>query len=151
MRRLGLLWLNNKSQTKGHTLSHIENNASGAAIEAAETLAHAIQATPEWAEFQSAQRAVERDAELQDLMVRYRQLAQSWRAAQQRGEGLMGKAAMELPQLQSRIEGNANYQRQQEAGSAVVALLQKVNQALSAELGLDFAANAAPRGGGCCG
>lgn len=132
-------------------MNHIENTAVTTAVEAAEILAHAIQATPEWEEFQSSQGTFERDTEVQELISRYRQLAQLWRAAQQRGQGLMGKAAMELPRLQSQIEANANYQRQQGAGRAVVALLQKVNQAISTELGLDFAGNAAPRGGGCCG
>lgn len=132
-------------------MNRIENANVTTAIEAGEILAHAIQATPEWKQLQEAREDFDRDDRLQGLLSRYRQLAQLWRVAQQRGQGLMGKSAIELSQLQSQIEGNANYQRQQEAGSALVTLLQKINQAISAELGLDFAANAAPRGGGCCG
>ena len=149
--RAGLLRLKAPSRPGEQPMNHTENTTVTTAIEAAEILARAIQRTPEWKAFQNARGAVERDAELQDLFTRYRRLAQSWRLAQQQGRGLAGKAAMDLPQLQSRIEANATYQLQQQAGSALVALLQKLNQAISAELGLDFAATAAPRRGGCCG
>lgn len=135
-------------------MEHTESVNVKAAVEAAEVLARAIQATPEWKELQNAQLAFERDAELQEIILRYRQLAQAWRTAQQRGQGLMGTAVMELPRLQSQIEASDTYQRVQQASRAVVVLLQRVNEAISAELGVDFAANAAPRGGGgggCCG
>ncbi len=132
-------------------MNHTKNTAVATTLEAAEILAKAIQATPEWKEFQDARVAFEHDAELQELVSRYRRLVQSWQAARQRGQGLTGNEAMQLSRLQSQIEDHPVYQREREAGSALVALLQMVNQNLSAELGLDFAANAAPRGGGCCG
>lgn len=132
-------------------MNHIEHAALTTAIEAAEILARAIRATPEWKSFENARTSFEHDAELQELVSRYRRLAGLWQTAQQRGQGLMGSAAVELAQVRSQIEAHPVYQQERETAGAVLALLQKLNQRISEELGLDFAANAAPRGGGCCG
>lgn len=132
-------------------MNHIEHVALSTAIEAAEILARAIRATPEWKSFENARTSFDHDAELQELVSRNRRLAGLWQAAQQRGQGLMGSAAVELAQVRSQIEAHPVYQQERETARAVLASLQKLNQRISEELGLDFAANAAPRGGGCCG
>lgn len=125
--------------------------AEGNLVEAATGLVRAIQAAPQWEEFQSARAAFEADSGLAALLARLRQLSASWRLAKNAGRGLVGKDASDLAELQGRIQVHPLFVRQQNAIRSVVAMFQQVNQVVSAELGLDFAANAATQGGGCCG
>lgn len=119
--------------------------------DAAVQLARAIKALPEWQELQAARSRFRTDPEMIAIMTRYRRIFGSWSAARARGEGLKGADALELAESQQQLQEHPAYLRQHEATIAVVSVLQSVNLALSAELELDFAANAAPRGGGCCG
>jgi len=125
--------------------------ADGTLIEAATGLARAIQSAPQWEEFQRARAAFESDPDLAMLLSRLRELSALWRIAKNSGRGLAGTDASDLADLQARLQAHPLFVRQQDAVRALMAMFQQVNQILSAELGLDFAANAAPQGGGCCG
>jgi cell fate (sporulation/competence/biofilm development) regulator YlbF (YheA/YmcA/DUF963 family) len=118
---------------------------------AAEVLARALRGTHEWEEWRAAKSAFDGDADLARLLARYRELAGRWRIAQARGGGMMGPESTELAEVQEKIQGNALFSRHQEAGNALMEMLRQANRVLSDKLGIDFAANAAPRGGGCCG
>ena len=58
---------------------------------------------------------------------------------------------VELIALRDQTQRNELYDHQQEAWNKLVGLLQRINDKMSQELGLDFASNAAPRRGACCG
>lgn len=117
---------------------------------AAEELARAIQLTPEWRELEAARTAFQTDPDLSVLTARYRKLSELWRHARSEGRPLPVKEAMELADVQEKIQQHGLYQRHQAAAGAFVALLQETNQAISQKLGIDFASNAAPRSS-CCG
>lgn len=68
-------------------------------------------------------------------------------SAQGCGQVLDDKSLVESITLRDQTQRHELYVRQQEAGSAVVRLLQRVNEKVSQELGLDFASNAVPRRG----
>lgn len=121
------------------------------AHDAALKLAKAIQALPEWRELQEARTRFRTDPEIASIMARYRRAFSAWKAARQRGAGLTGPDAVEMAESQHQLEEHPLFRRQHEAHQAVASALRDINLVLSAELELDFAANAAPRGGGCCG
>jgi len=122
-----------------------------AVLEAAAVLAQAIQASAEWRELISAQKAAEADDGFARMAARQKELARIQNNSRSSGQGLDGESLVELITLREHIQRHELTIRQQEAGSAVVGLLQRVNEKISQELGLDFASNAAPRRGRCCG
>ncbi len=132
-------------------MNHAEQTEQTTVLEAAETLARAILASPEWRELVSAQTTAEQDSRLPVLLARYRELSCAQRDAQETGETFRGTAMVELLMLRDQIQRHELYVRQQEAGGAVVGLLQRINRTISEPLGLDFASSAAPSRGGCCG
>ncbi len=99
---------------------------------------------------EAARTAFQTDPEMVALTARFRKLSEQWRHARSEGRALAGKEGMELATVQEQIQQHELYLRQQAAAGAFVALLQEANQAISQELGIDFASNAAPRSG-CCG
>lgn len=117
---------------------------------AAQALGRAIQTSPEWREFESAQRAAQNDPELAMQRERLRRLSERWNRARAEGRGLPGKEALESASLQESVRGHELFRREQAAAGALVALLQEANRTISQLLEIDFAATAAPRGG-CCG
>lgn len=117
---------------------------------AAEELARAIQRTPEWRELEAARTTFQSDSDLSLLTARYRKLSELWWRARSERRALPGKEAMELAAVQEKIQRHDLFLRQQAATGAFVALLQETNRAISNHLGMDFATNAAPKGG-CCG
>lgn len=119
-------------------------------LDTAEELARAIQQTPEWRELEAARTAFQTDPDLSVLTGRLRELSEQWRQARSEGRALPGKEAMELANVQEKIRQHHLFLRQQAAISAFIALLQQTNQVISQKLGIDFAGNAAPKGG-CCG
>jgi len=123
----------------------------GAVFHAADALAQAIQQTPQWEEWENARAAFDRDDDVKRLRARLERVASRWRAAQAAGKGLIGQEARELAEAQEALQGHALFVRQQEAGRQLVVLFQQTNELISSMLGIDFAANALPRGGGCCG
>lgn len=119
--------------------------------EAAVALAEAIQQTSEWREMREAREVADNDERLAGLMTHYEELSRARQKAQAGGRTWAGQQMVEWITLRDQILNHAVYQRLQAAGSAVVQLLQRTNQAVSEHLGVDFAGTAAPRGGGCCG
>ena len=125
--------------------------AGAEVLESAVKLARVMQAAPQSEEFQSARSTFASDPGLTPLLSRLRQLSRSLQDAKADGRGLVGTDARELAELQGKIHAHPLFIRQQDAFSSLVEMFQQVNQAISVELGVDFAANAAPRGGSCCG
>ncbi len=126
--------------------------AFGASVyDAALSLALSIKALPEWEELQDARERFRADPEMAAIMARYRTAFGQWTAARRRGAALADADATELATCQSELENHPLYLRQHEATTALVSALQTINRVLTTELGMDFAANAAPRGSGCCG
>lgn len=119
--------------------------------EAAATLARAIQDSAAWTELQDARKAAAADERFARMIARQADLAGLQGVARERREEFDGKLLVDLIALQDQIRSHELYARQQESWSAVTALLQQVNEAISHELGFDFASNAAYRRGGCCG
>jgi cell fate (sporulation/competence/biofilm development) regulator YlbF (YheA/YmcA/DUF963 family) len=117
---------------------------------AAGLLAKAIKARPEWQAFVKARAAFRTDADMSAIMARYQAAFSHWRAARARGEQLSGAEALELAEAQAALQAHVLFRRMNEAIEIARVLLRSVNEMLSTELELDFAANAAPRGG-CCG
>lgn len=125
--------------------------SEAAVLEAATAFAQSIQGSTEWRELLDAQRTAEADEPFARMVTRQKQLADIQCRARGQGQGLDGKSLVEFIALRDQIQRHELYVRQQEAGSAVVRLLQRLNELISRELGLDFASNAAPRRRGCCG
>ncbi len=117
---------------------------------AADELARAIQLTPEWRELETARTAYQTDPDVAVLAERLRKISEKWRRARSAGQELPGKDAIELAEVQEKIQQHDIFLRQQAAVGAFVALLQETNRTISEPLGIDFASNAAPRRG-CCG
>ncbi|MCX6903984.1 MAG: YlbF family regulator [Verrucomicrobia bacterium] len=127
-----------------------KTSSDSAALKAAAALAECIQASAEWREMVDAQKAAEADGPFVRMVARGRELSGIRNSEQGRGHGLDGKLLVESITLRDQIQRHELYVRQQETGSAVVRLLQRVNEKISQELGLDFACNAAPRRDECC-
>jgi len=120
-------------------------------VEAAEVFARAIRFSPVWQRWEQAQAAFDSDATMRQAMERYRELSSRFSLARAQGKGFTGQEAAEFGVLQGKIQGSSLYRAKEAEGRALVDFLQESNQLLSKELGVDFAAAAAPRGGGCCG
>jgi len=137
---------------QGDPLEAMPAAASDAGVVAAAAgLAQAIQASAEWREMLRAQDAAKKDSRFAKLLARHGELSRRQNSAGTGGQGLDGKSLVEFIALRDQIQRHELVVRQQEAGSAVVRLFQTANGKISQELGLDFASNAAPRRGGCCG
>ena len=121
------------------------------ALEAAAALARAIQSSAEWREVVSAQHAAKGDTRFGKMVARQEELLRNERGRPAGGQGLGAEEVVEMMALRSQIQGHELYIRQQGAWEALVGLLQGVNRVISGDLGMDFASNAAPRRGGCCG
>ncbi len=116
---------------------------------AARELAGALQADPRWSAWREARIAAEQDAKLGALMERYSQLSHKAHEGQAAAR-LSDEEMLELGALQDTIQQNEAFIRRDEASDALIALLREADGALSEALGVDFAANAAPRSS-CCG
>ncbi len=136
---------NNQLSAVAATSSDIE------VLEAAGALAQSIKAGVEWRELVNAQKAANSDERLPGMLARHNELGRRQNDAHRQGQGLDGESLVEFIALREQIQRHELYVRQREAWSALVALLQRINEKLSQQLGFDFASNAAPRGGGCCG
>ena len=128
-----------------------ESLSADTAQEAAVALVEAIQQTPEWPGLLNAQKAAKADGRFARMVARQSELARIQNSGQGRGQRLDDESLVELITLREQIQRHELHVRQQEAWSAAAALLQRINEKISQELGLDFASNAAPRRGGCCG
>ncbi len=134
-----------------NTVARTENHPETVVFAGAATLAQSIKASPEWRELLSAEEAARADAQFAQMVARQDELTDLQNRARGDGRRLDGKSLVEFITLREQLQHHDLYVRQQEAGDAFVRLLQRVNHKISEELGLDFASNAAPRRGGCCG
>lgn len=119
--------------------------------EAAEAFAQAMHDSPEWRRWSEARECFDSDPQLRRTQERLEELSLKFRAARAQGKGLFGPDLAELNRLQSDVQTSPLAKERDEAASALVQFLQDTNRLLSGTLGIDFAANAAPRQGSCCG
>lgn len=119
--------------------------------EAAEAFARAILDSVEWRRWSSARERWDTDATLRQAQQRLTELSHKFQSARANGKGLFGPDLAELKRLQSEVQSSPMTRERDEAGAALVQFLQDTNRLLSDTLGVDFAANAAPRKSGCCG
>jgi cell fate (sporulation/competence/biofilm development) regulator YlbF (YheA/YmcA/DUF963 family) len=117
---------------------------------AAVQLANAIKARPEWLALTDARTGFRTDLEMTAIIARYRRAFDRWTTARAQGQHLPGPDALELAEAQDALQRHPLFRRQHEATEVLIGVLGEVNRVLSAELELDFAANAAPHSG-CCG
>lgn len=116
--------------------------------EAAGKLAGAIASAPEWKRFTEINGEFDKDDEVRGMLEEYQTVV----AAVQAGNGQPSpEQGRQLESLQVRIQSNPLFQKREEAAQSMLDILAQANVAISSELGLDFAANAAPKQQGCCG
>ncbi len=120
-------------------------------VEAAEAFASALAASEPWQRWESAKRRSDADQELSRATKRLAELARGFRAAGGSGRGMPGPELEEMIRLRVFVQDSPLARETEDAAQALVAFLQDANKLVSDFLGLDFAVNAAPRGGGCCG
>ena len=92
--------------------------------------------------FVAADEALQDDDDAMALLREYQQKQQQM----QRG-GFDESVMAELKQLQTEMSNNETIQRQQAAQADLIELLQRTNDAISDEIGEEFARST---GGGCC-
>ena len=120
-------------------------------LSAAADLAAAIQQAPVWKAWREAHQAFEQDADVSALMQRYQAAIREVRKLRASGQELNGNVAEEWAAVQDLVRKNAIIARREEAASAMLEMLQEVNETLSEALGLDFAGSASSKCGGCHG
>lgn len=119
--------------------------------EAAEVFARAILDSAEWRRWSGARERCDTDATLRQAQQRLEELLRKFQSSRAQGKGLFGPDLAELNRLQSEVQASPLARERDQAGAALVQFLQDTNRLLSEALGVDFAANAAPRQSGCCG
>ncbi len=120
--------------------------SEGSLVEAGALLGRRIQGSAEWRELVAAQRAARADTRYREMVMRHEELAE-----EKKNGRLDGRSLVEFIALEGQMQENELCIRQQEAWGKVLGLLYEINAAMSRELGVDFARNAAPQRGGCCG
>ncbi|MFC7164741.1 halo-CC-star protein HcsL [Halospeciosus flavus] len=93
-------------------------------------------------EFTAATRALENDSEATALLEEYREKQQRMQR-----DGYDQSLLSELRELKSEMADNETIQRHTDAQEALVELLQETNDAISKQIGREFAQST---GGGCC-
>ncbi|NWG00705.1 MAG: YlbF family regulator [Thermoanaerobaculaceae bacterium] len=119
--------------------------------EAAEVLARAIHDSAEWRRWSDARERFDADPQLRQMQQRLAELSRKFQSARAQGRGLCGPDLAELNRLQSEVQASPLARARDEAAAALIQFLQDTNRLLSDTLGVDFAANAAPRQSSCCG
>ena len=132
-------------------MTHQESAIRRSLAAAAGALASAIQEEPQWRAWRDAQDALGRDPDLTGLFTRFETLSERWRQVKSMRGELPGKDVMEMAQVREKIMAHPLLVRREDAEKGMLELLQEVNTSISDKLGIDFAASAAPRQGGCCG
>ncbi len=125
--------------------------AAPTVAEAAEAFARAILDSAEWRRWSSARERCDTDETIRQAQQRLAELSHKFQSARASGKGLFGPDLAELKRLQGEVMSSPVTRERDEAGAALVQFLQDTNRLLSDALGVDFAANAAPRKSGCCG
>jgi cell fate (sporulation/competence/biofilm development) regulator YlbF (YheA/YmcA/DUF963 family) len=104
----------------------------------------ALRATPGFARFRPADRAVNDDAGLQPKLAENRKLATRDQGYRRHGREFAGADAIRFGTSLSELDADSRVTVRVEAGTDLVGLLRDVNRSISDHPGLDFAANAAP-------
>ena len=120
-------------------------------LQAVVALANAIQQSPVWKAFEESNHRFDTDPDLQRLMDHYRELSEKALKARSQGEHLSSFDMADIQKTQEAMKNDEAFMRRQAAYGDLVIAFRAVNQALSEQLGLDFASMAAPPGGSCCG
>jgi cell fate (sporulation/competence/biofilm development) regulator YlbF (YheA/YmcA/DUF963 family) len=120
-------------------------------VEAAEVFARALLDSTQWRRWRDACERFDADPQLRQIQRRLAELSRKFQSARAQGKGLFGPDLAELNRLQSEVQTSPLAKERDEAASALVQFLQDTNRLLSEMLGVDFAANAAPRQSSCCG
>jgi cell fate (sporulation/competence/biofilm development) regulator YlbF (YheA/YmcA/DUF963 family) len=115
---------------------------------AGETFVAAVTATPEMEAFVRAKAVFRADPELQDLRKRLSQRSGELQAKQTTG-ALTQQEIDEVQFLQNTLNAHPITVQFVQARHAIIARLGECNEAVSEEIGFDFAAAAAPQS--CCG
>jgi cell fate (sporulation/competence/biofilm development) regulator YlbF (YheA/YmcA/DUF963 family) len=110
---------------------------------AADAFIATLEANPEVAAFREAAAAMEADPELSKLRGRYDEAAGAYREKQANGS-LDRTDIARLRSLQASIEAHPAWEKFLDTRAAAQELLKGCNRAMSAVLGFDFAATAAP-------
>ena len=101
-----------------------------------------IRSSETYKQFVAATEQLESDAEAQELLNTYHQ------KQQQLQEDEFEQSVMsDLREIQSEIEDNQTIQAHRDAEEALVSLLQQTNDAITEQIGQEFARSI---GGGCC-
>ncbi|WP_424013943.1 halo-CC-star protein HcsL [Halorubrum xinjiangense] len=116
----------------------VEANVEAALREFLDALAE----SETYQQFVAADEALQNDDDAMALLREYQRKQQQM----QRG-GFDESVMAQLKQLQTEMSNNETIQRQQAAQTALVELLQRTNDAVSDEIGEEFARST---GGGCC-
>ncbi|ELZ37975.1 MULTISPECIES: halo-CC-star protein HcsL [Halorubrum] len=116
----------------------VEANVEAALREFLDTLSE----SETYQQFVAADEALQGDDDAMALLREYQQKQQQM----QRG-GFDESVMAELKQLQTEMSNNETIQRQQAAQADLIELLQRTNDAVSDEIGEEFARST---GGGCC-
>ena len=116
----------------------VEANVEAALREFLDTLSE----SETYQQFVAADEALQGDDDAMALLREYQQKQQQM----QRG-GFDESVMAELKQLQTEMSNNETIQRQQAAQADLIELLKRTNDAISDEIGEEFARST---GGGCC-
>ncbi len=119
--------------------------------EAAEVFARAILDSAEWRRWSGARERFDADTNIRQAEQRLAELSRKFQSARTQGRGLFGPDLAELNRLQGELQSSPLAHERDRAGVALMQLFQDANRLLSDTLGVDFAANAAPRQSSCCG
>jgi hypothetical protein len=126
-------------------------SATTGLVESCDTFAQALINRPEHEEWRAARVAREGDTEVAALSADLKRIGADFRLAQARRDPTAGSLEQRYAMLQTRLQTHPASVRQQVAAQTLIEMLREVNTLLSGSLGVDFAATAAPRQGGCCG
>lgn len=118
---------------------------------AAEAFAGSLHESAAWRSWEQAQARFQDDFGIKEATARMDELSRQFRSARAQGQGLRGPELAELNRLQTQLQESPLARERDAAAQALLGFLQDANRLLSEALGIDFAANAAPRQSNCCG
>lgn len=117
-------------------------------LESINTFADALSTTPEFTDYDAAQNAFQQDDAARDLLTRLQTLSHELGQKQQANE--LSEEDIELYRsLKTEFNDNETVAHLQQQENRLTETMRACNHEISQELGLDFAANAAPAGCGC--
>jgi cell fate (sporulation/competence/biofilm development) regulator YlbF (YheA/YmcA/DUF963 family) len=124
----------------------ITDQAASPVTEAAKALATALKSDDRYTAWRDTSAAFEQNEGLKNLMMQFQQLAQKAQMAQQGGQPLTNEEVAEITDVQKTLQDDVLFMKHNKVTAELLELLDTANQAVSAEIGLDFAANAAHQG-----